>query len=150
MSRDQREEAALVQSGDEAPTDPALEAVVDLLASERDWAVEEHPDLVTKADPGRLWLLWFAIGANFELCSLLGRDTDAERNVLFRRVADQIFQAGVRSACDPIAADRRLIDLFESAGAAAVRASLRGDGRPGYYLAALRVSVDRRLPPLLN
>lgn len=150
MSRDQREEAALAQSRGEAPTDPALEALVELLTSERNRAVDEQPDLVAKADPGRLWLLWFAIGATLEACMLLDRDTEAERNALFRAVADQMFQAGVRSDCDPIAADRRLIDLFESAGAAAVRACTRGDGSPGYYLAGLRVSVDRGRPPLLN
>jgi hypothetical protein len=61
-----------------------------------------------------------------------------------------VFGDGVRSDSDPICADRRLMDLFESAGAAAVQACLRGDGRPGYYLAGLRVSVDKGLPPLLN
>jgi hypothetical protein len=45
---------------------------------------------------------------------------------------------------------RRLIDLFESAGAAAVQACIRGDQRLGYYLAGLRVSADRGTLPLLN
>lgn len=150
MSPDQREEAAPVHSCDEATADPALEALVELLRSECNRALEERPDLVSKADPGSLWLLWFAIGATLEMCSLLGRDADGERNALFRGVADSMFRSGVQSDCDPIAADRRLIDLFESAGAAAVQACLRGDGRPGYYVAGLRVSVDRGLPPLLN
>jgi hypothetical protein len=109
-----------------------------------------RPDVVSKADPGRLWLLWFAIGATREVCLLLGRDADDDRNDLFRRVADQLFPAGVQSDCNPIAADRRLIALFESAGATAVQACMRGDDRLGYYLAGLRVSVDRGLTPLLN
>lgn len=152
MSRDpqEQEEAAPVQSRGETTTDPALEALIELLDSELNRALEERPQLVSQADPGRLWLLWFAIGATLEMCSLLGRDTDAERNALFRGVADSVFQAGVRSDSDPISVDRRLTDLFESAGAAAVQACLRGDGRPGYYLAGLRVSADRSLPPLLN
>lgn len=150
MSRDQREEAAPTQSRGEATTDPALEALVELLSSELDRALDERPQMVSQTDPGRLWLLWFAIGATLEMCTLLGRETDVERNALFRGVADSVFREGVRSDSDPIAADRRLIDLFESAGAAAVQACLRGDRRPGYYLAGLRVSVDRGLPPLLN
>lgn len=150
MSRDQQEETAAVQSRGEATTDPALEALVELLDSELNWALEERPQLVSQADPGRLWLLWFAIGATLELCLLLGRDTDAERNALFRGVADSVFRAGVRSDSDPISAERRLTDLFESAGAAAVRACQQGDGRPGYYLAGLRVSIHRGAPPLLN
>ena len=150
MSRDQQEEAALAQSRGEATTDPALEALVQLLDSEFNQAVDERPRLVTQADPGRLWLLWFAIGATLEMCALLGRESDVERNALFRGVADAVFREGVRSDSNPIAADRRLMDLFESAGAAAVQACLRGDKRPGYYLAGLRVSVDRGLPPLLN
>ena len=150
MSRDQQEEAALAHSRGEATTDPALEALVELLTSELSRALDERPQLVSQADPGSLWLMWFAIGATLEMCSLLGRDADAERNALFRGVADSVFRAGVQSDSDPIRVDRRRTDLFESAGAAAVQASLRGDGRPGYYLAALRVSVDRGLPPLLN
>ena len=150
MSRDQQEQAAPAQSRVEATNDPALEALVELLGSELNRALDERPHLVAQADPGRLWLLWFAIGATLEVCSLLGRETDSERNALFRGVCDAVFRTGVRSHIDPIAADRRLIDLFESAGAAAAQACLRGDRRPGYYLAGLRVSVDRGLPPLLN
>jgi hypothetical protein len=150
MSRDQLEEAALAQSRGEATPDPALEALVALLNSELDRAVDERPQLVSQADPGRLWLLWFAIGATLEMCTLLRRETDTERNTLFRGVADAVFREGIRSDRDPIAVDRRLIDLFESAGAAAVQARQRGDRRTGYYLAGLRVSVDRGIPPLLN
>jgi hypothetical protein len=130
--------------------DPALEALIQLLESERNEAVEDRPALVSKADPGQLWLLWFAIGATREVCVVLGREADDARNELFRKVADRVFPAGIRSACDPIRADRRLIDLFESAGAAAVQACIRGDERLGYYLAGLRVSADRGTPPLLN
>jgi len=150
MSRDQQGKAASTSSCDPAASDPALEALVALLHSEVNLAIEERATLVSQADPGRLWLLWFAIGATLEMCSLLGRDTDAERNALFRGVADAVFQAGVRSDRDPICADPRLINLFESAGAAAVQACQRGDGRLGYHLAGLRVNADRGLPPLLN
>jgi len=130
--------------------DPALEALIELLESERSQAFGDRPDLVSKVDPVQLWLLWFAIGATREVCVVLGREADGARNELFRQVADRIFPAGVRSACDPILADRRLIELFESAGAAAVQACIRGDERLGYYLAGLRVSADCGTPPLLN
>jgi len=150
MSRDEQHETSPTARRDESHPDPALDALVELLVAERKRALAEHPDLISKADPGQLWLLWFAIGATLEVCSLLGREDDAERNALFRCVAHRVFQAGVQSDCDPIAADRRLIDLFESAGAAAVHACMRGDDRLGYYLAGLRVSLDRGLPPLMN
>lgn len=150
MSREPKEQAALVQPPGEPTTDPALEALVELLNSELNQALDARPRLVSQADPGRVWLLWFAIGATVEMCWRLGRETDAERNALFRNVADSVFRDGVQSGSDPIAADRRLIDLFESAGAAAVQARLQGDGRPGYYLAGLRVCADRGHPPLLN
>lgn len=150
MSRDQQEQTALVPSRDDATTDPALEALVELLGSGLSRALDERPNLVSQADPGRLWLLWFSIGATLELCAPLGRDTDVERNALFLAVAGSVSGEGVRSDDHPVAADRRLIDLFESAGAAAVQACLRGDSRPGYHLAGLRVSVDRGVPPLLN
>lgn len=150
MSRDHQDEAALTHPRGEPATDPALEALLELLNLELGRALDERPQLVSQADPGRLWLLWFAIGATLEMCALLGLDTDPERNAVFRRIADTVFPEGVASDRDPITADRRLIDLFESAGAAAVQARLRGDGRPGYYLAGLQVSVDRGFPPLLN
>lgn len=150
MSSDERKAIPPATCPDEPEPEPVLATLVDLLHSERNRALEERADLVSKSDPGRLWLLWFAIGATLEICSLLGRDADAERNALFRRLADLVFHQGVQSECDPILADPRLIDLFESAGAAAVRACMRGEACLGYYLAALRVSVDRGLPPLLN
>jgi hypothetical protein len=150
MSQDLQEESAPVPPCDDATTDPAIEALVGLLKAELDRALDERPSLVSQADPGRVWLLWFAIGATLETCSLLGRESDVERNAMFRSVVDAVFREGVWSDSDPICADRRLVDLFESAGAAAVQARLRGDGRPGYYLAGLRVSADQGLPPLLN
>jgi hypothetical protein len=135
---------------DNCGPDPALEALVQLLESERNQAVRDRPDLVSKGDPGQLWLLWFAIGATLEVCLLLGREADGARNELFQQVADRIFPVGIRSDCNPTLVDPRLIDLFESAGAAAVQACIRGDERLGYYLAGLRVSADRGTPPLLN
>jgi Holliday junction resolvase len=52
-----------------------------------------------------------------------------------------IFSDGVRSDVNPVLADRRLIELFETAGARAVRACLSGETRLGYYLDALRTAV---------
>jgi len=150
MSRDQQEQSAPTQPRVGAPADPALDALVQLLGSELNRALDERPHLVSQADPGRLWLLWFAIGATLEVCSVLGRDSDAERSALFRGVSDSVFRTGVRSDIDPIAAEQRLIDLFESAGVAAAQAFLRGDRHPGYYLAGLRASIDRGLPPSVN
>lgn len=150
MSLNELQGAPSATPDENCDPDPALEAVIQLLESERDRAVRDRPELVSRTDPSQLWLLWFAIGATLEVCLLLGREVDAARNALFRQVADRIFPVGVRSAVDPILADRRLIDLFESAGAAAVQACVRGDEKLGYYLAGLRVSADRGTPPLLN
>ena len=150
MSLDDPQGAPSATLQENCGRDPALEALIQLLESERNQAAADRPDLVAKIDSGHLWLLWFAIGATLEVCWMLGREADREGNELFRQIADRIFPSGVRSACDPIRADRRLIDLFESAGAAAVQACIRGDERLGYYLAGLRVSADRGTPPLLN
>lgn len=150
MSLDDPQAAPSAAIHESCGPDPALEALIQLLESERNQALCDRPDLVAKVDSGQVWLLWFAIGATLEVCLVLGREADRERNDLFRHIAHRIFPAGVRSACDPIRADRRLIDLFESAGAAAVQACIRGDERLGYYLAGLRVSADRGTPPLLN
>jgi len=150
MSLDDPQGAPSATIHEHCGPDPALEALIQLLESERNRAVRDRPDLISKTDEGQLWLLWFAIGATLEVCLVLGREADGARSELFRHVADRIFPAGVRSACDPNLADRRLIDLFESAGAAAVQACIRGDQRLGYYLAGLRVSADRGTLPLLN
>jgi len=150
MSRDDQQAAPLETSRDNPDHDPATEALIELLESERREALDQRPDLVSKVDPGRLWLLWFAVGATLEVCTLLGRESDGEGSQLFRHVADRIFKEGIQSTCDPIKADSRLIDLFESAGAAAVAACMRGDERLGYYLAGLRVSSERGTLPLVN
>lgn len=142
--------ASLDKSPEDSSPDPALEALIELLESERKQALNDRPELVAQVDPGQLWLLWFAIGATLEICSLLGRDAGGDGSALFRQIADRFFPKGVRSACCPNAADRRLVELFESAGAAAVTACMRGDARLGYYLAGLRVGADRGTPPLLN
>jgi hypothetical protein len=126
--------------------DPAVHAVTELLHSELALAIVEEPALVDSLDSGRVWLLWFAIGATQEVCDLVQRETDRERNLVFRQVVGAIFTDGVRSGMDPVHADRRLIEIFESAGAEAVRACVRGDRRLGYYLEALKVgSSDLRL-----
>jgi hypothetical protein len=148
MSREDLQAAPSGGSGDDP--DPAVDALLALLESERKQALEQRPDLVSTVDPGRVWLLWFAIGATLEVCALLGLAADGEGNELFRQVADRVFAGGIQSGCDPILADRRLIDLFESAGASAVAACMRGDQRLDYYLAGLRVSADRGTPPLVN
>jgi hypothetical protein len=150
MSRDDQQAAPSETSRDHPESDPAAEALIELLDSEHMQALDQRPDLVSKVDPGRLWLLWFAIGATIEVCTRLGREVDREGNQLFRQVAGRVFIGGIQSGCDPILADSRLIDLFESAGAAAVAACMRGDERLGYYLAGLRVSADRGTPPLVN
>ena len=123
--------------------DPAVVALVQLLASERDEAQFEDPALVERADPSRLWLLWFAIGATVEVCNLVSREGDDERNEIFRHVIRVIFDGGGGRTTAPRtvateAADRSLIGLFESAGAEAVRSCMRGETRLGYYLEALR------------
>jgi hypothetical protein len=126
------------------PDDAAVVALLELIQSESARAALEEPELAEQADPGRAWLLWFAIGATDAVCSLVQRDADGERDRIFRQVVSVIFGGGgVRSSVDPIKADRRLIELFESAGAEAVQACMRGEKRLGYYLEALRVGSRR-------
>jgi hypothetical protein len=128
----------------QGPDDPAVAALLELIQSERARAALEEPELAEQADPGRAWLLWFAIGATDAVCSLVQREADGERDRIFRQVVSVIFGGGgVRSTVDPIKADRRLIELFESAGAEAVQACMRGEKRLGYYLEALRVGSRR-------
>ena len=126
------------------PGDPAVVALLELIQSERARAALEEPELVEQVDSGRVWLLWFAIGSTDAVCSLVQRDADGERDRIFRQVVSVIFGGGgVRSSVDPRKADRRLIELFESAGAEAVQACMRGEKRLGYYLEALRVGSHR-------
>ena len=120
--------------------DPAIAALTQLLESERDLALADEPTLVERVDPGRVWLLWFAIGATDEICKLVQRDVNGDGNEIFRQVVSLVFGGGVRASVNPVMADKRLIDLFESSGAEAVRACMRGDSWLGYYLAALRSS----------
>ncbi len=125
--------------------DPAVVALVQLLASERDEAQFEDPALVERADPSRLWLLWFAIGATVEVCNLVRREDDDDRNEVFRHVIRVIFDGGggrttAPRTVAPEVAGRSLIGHFESAGAEAVRSCMRGETRLGYYLGALRSS----------
>ena len=120
--------------------DPAIVALTQLLQSEREQALTEEPSLVERCDPGRVWLLWFAIGATEEVCTLLQRESDGERSQVFRGVVSTIFGRGVHSDVDPVVADKCLIDRFESAGAEAIRACMRGDEGLGHYLTALRRS----------
>ena len=126
------------------PDDPAVVALLELIQSERARAALEEPELVEQVDSGRVWLLWFAIGATDAVCSLVQREADGERDKVFRQVVNVIFGGErVRSSIDPLQADRRLIELFESAGAEAVQACMRGEKRLGYYLEALRVGSGR-------
>jgi len=121
--------------------DPALAALAELLQAERALAENEEPALVERADSGRLWLLWFAIGATDEICRLTQRHAETDRNHVFRRVVSLIFNDGVRSEIDPILADRQVIELFETAGIKAVQACLNGETRLGYYRDALRTAA---------
>jgi hypothetical protein len=134
----------VLPASSDASGDPAVTGLIQLIDSEYRRAARIAPGLMAKADGGRVWLLWFAIGATETVCDLAGRDTQEQRNAVFRQVVGAIFDGGaVRSDVDPAHADRRLIDMFQSAGADAVTACLRGDRHLGYYLEALRVS--RRL-----
>ena len=126
--------------------DPAIAGLTELIGMEFERAELEEPALVQGADPGRVWLLWFAIGATDAVCDLAGRQTEVERDAVFRQVVGTIFKGEpVRSQVDPVQADQRLIELFESAGAEAVLSCIRRDRRLGYYLEALRVSQVRRI-----
>jgi hypothetical protein len=120
--------------------DPAIEALTQLIESERTLARTEEPELLQAADPGQVWLLWFAIGATDEICHFAQRRAEIERNQVFRQVVGIIFGGGTHTAASPVGASQQLIDLFESAGAEAVRACMRGDRKLGYYLEALKVS----------
>ncbi len=125
---------------DDSPQ-PAVTALGELIESERELAEREEPGLAGQADPGRVWLLWFAIGATEAVCDLVGFHADPQRNHVFRQVVSLIFDDhGIRSAVHPVEHDKRLIELFESAGAEAVAACMRGDRKLGYFLEALRVS----------
>jgi hypothetical protein len=137
-------------AGHDRTADPAVEALTQLIESERDRALEEEPELVAAYDPGRLWLLWFAIGATLEVCAMLGRHADADRDQVFQQLAALVFDGGVQFDVDPVRAEPRLRDLFESAGAEAVQACMQGDGRMGYYLGGLRASAARSAPSPLN
>jgi len=124
--------------------DSVVAGLTELIGSEYRRAARTEPELVDEADAERVWLLWFAIGATDAVCDLVGRDADAQRDAVFREVVSAIFNGeGVRSSVDPVQADRRLIELFESAGAEAVSACVRSDRKLGYYLEALRVSRRR-------
>lgn len=129
-------------SGD-ATSDPAVAALVELLESERDLALAEERELVERFDPGQVWLLWFAIGATDEICRLIERDPQDEGNRIFRQLVGVIFGRRVRSETNPVLADRRLIELFETAGAEAVRDCMGGAARLGHYLDALRLGSNR-------
>lgn len=125
--------------------DPAVVALTQLLASEREEAQREEPVLVEQHDPNRLWLLWFAIGATVEVCRLVQRRGDEDRNEVFRHVIRSVFDGALRPAADGPGpqelANRRTIEAFESAGSEAVRSCMRGDTRLGYYLDALRLAT---------
>ena len=131
--------------GQEASADdPAVLALTELIQSERERAALAEPELVASVDPGHVWLLWFAIGATEAVCRMVERESDTERNQVFRHVVNAVFgTGGVRSTVDPACADRSVIEIFESAGAEAVQACMRGDKRLGYYVGALRVAASR-------
>jgi hypothetical protein len=129
---------------DDGPVAPAVEALTELIQAECARVASEEPELTGQVDPGRVWLLWFAIGATDAACELVGCKLDHQRNAVFRNVVGVIFDAqAMRSCPNPVETDKRLIGLFESAGAEAVAACMRGDRKLGYYLEALRVSARR-------
>jgi hypothetical protein len=119
-------------------------ALTELIQVECERVRVEEPELAERADPGRVWLLWFAIGATDAACDLVGCRLDDQRDEVFRQVVSVIFGGrGVRSSTNPVESDKRLIALFESAGAEAVAACMRSDRKLGYYLEALRISVRK-------
>ncbi len=128
--------------------DPAIAALTELLTAERDVAVRSDPDLLGRCDAGRVWLLWFAIGATEEICNLVQRDADHQRNLIFRQIVGVIFDDddGLSAAANHSVSSRggaRPIDLFLSAGAAAVQACIRGESCLGYYLEALKTGAEQ-------
>jgi hypothetical protein len=132
----------LPDTQDEGPVAPAVAAVTELINAECERVNLEEPELSEQVDPGRVWLLWFAIGATDAACDLVGCRLDAYRNHVFRQVVSAMFNGhAVRSGSNPVESDKRLIGLFESAGSEAVAACMRGDRKLGYYLEALRVST---------
>jgi hypothetical protein len=119
-------------------------ALTELIQAECERVAVEEPGLAERADPGRVWLLWFAIGATDAACDLVGCRLNDQRDEVFRQVVSLIFNGqGILSGTNPVDSDKRLIGLFESAGAEAVAACMRDDRKLGYYLEALRVSVRR-------
>jgi hypothetical protein len=128
--------------------DPAIAALTELLTSEREVALRSDPDLLDRCDAGRVWLLWFAIGATEEICNLVQRDADHQRNLIFRQIVGVIFNDddGLSAAANHSVSSRggaRPIDLFLSAGAAAVQACMRGESCLGYYLEALKTGAEQ-------
>ena len=97
--------------------------------------------VLTLLGPRAGWSTLASIGATEAVCDLVGFQADLQRNHVFRQVVSVIFDDRmVRSAVNPVEHDRRPIELFESAGAEAVAACMRGDRKLGYFLEALRVS----------
>ena len=136
----------LPQPQDDGPVGPAVAALTELLRSECERVEREDPELTARADPGRVWLLWFAIGATDAACDLVGCRLDTHRNEVFRQVVAVIFDGqAIRASSNPVDGDRRLVELFESAGAEAVAACMRDDRKLGYYHEALRVSFRREI-----
>jgi hypothetical protein len=117
---------------------PASEALARLLQSELAEAQSTSPSLVELCDPGRVWLLWFSIGATEEICRITQRRADDERDQMFRLAVATVLGDGVRSHPGPSKAQPEIIELFETAGVAAVQACMRGDTKLGYYLEALK------------
>lgn len=117
---------------------PDSEALTRLLQSELADAQTHAPALVEQCDPGRVWLLWFAIGATGEICRLTQRRAEDERDRMFRLAVATILGDGVRSSASPSKAPPQLIELFETAGVEAVQACMRGDAAVGHYLEALK------------
>ena len=121
-----------------------MTALTELIQAECERVAVEEPGLAERADPGRVWLLWFAIGATDAACDLVGCRLNEQRDEVFRQVVSVVFSGqGIRSSSNRVDSDKRLIGLFESAGAEAVAACMRGDRKLGYYLEALRVGVRR-------
>lgn len=140
MSNPEPDRAMLELRQSHADDPPAAEALTQLLLSELALAQANAGLLIEQRDPGRVWLLWFSIGATEEICRLTRRYAEDDRNQLFRHVVATIFDAGVRSPTSPSRAPPEIIELFETAGVEAVQACMRGDATLGYYLEALKAA----------
>ena len=122
--------------------DPAMQALAELLDAERTLATTSNRRSSSAPTPADVAAV---VRDRRDRRSLpthrASHRARAQRGVSPRGGAD--FQRWRALEVNPVLADRRLIDLFETAGARAVRACLSGETRLGYYLEALHTAAER-------